>query len=107
MTHSVFDGADVLSGSEMTAFRISPLGGSGGARFAKPRWGVAREGRKKGSASPGSVRVGGAADGRAGPVAMVVGMSPLSLDMAVLLKQNVDPSRPFMVSHGWTKRANG
>jgi hypothetical protein len=37
------------------------------------------------------------ADGRAGPVAMVVGMSPLSLDMAVLLKQNVEPSRPFRV----------
>jgi|SRR5687768_14843087 hypothetical protein len=37
------------------------------------------------------------ADGRAGPVAMVVGMSPLALDMAVLLKQNVEPSRPFRV----------
>jgi hypothetical protein len=37
------------------------------------------------------------ADGRAGPMAMVVGMSPLSLDMAVLLKQNVEPSRPFRV----------
>ena len=37
------------------------------------------------------------ADGRAGPVAMVVGISPLSLDMAVLLKQNVEPSRPFRV----------
>ena len=37
------------------------------------------------------------AEGRAGPVAMVVGMSPLSLDMAVLLKQNVEPSRPFRV----------
>ena len=40
------------------------------------------------------------ADGRAGPVAMVVGMSPLSLDMAVLLKQNVEPSRPFRVFTG-------
>jgi hypothetical protein len=28
---------------------------------------------------------------------MVVGMSPLSLDMAVLLKQNVEPSRPSRV----------
>jgi hypothetical protein len=37
------------------------------------------------------------ADGRAGPVAMVVGMSPLSLDMAVLVKQNIEPSRPFRV----------
>ncbi len=37
------------------------------------------------------------ADGRAGPVAMVVGMSPLALDMAVLLKQNIEPSRPFRV----------
>lgn len=37
------------------------------------------------------------ADGRAGPVAMVVGMSPLALDMAVLLKQNVEPSRSFRV----------
>lgn len=37
------------------------------------------------------------ADGRAGPVAIVVGMSPLSLDMAVLLKQNVETSRPFRV----------
>lgn len=37
------------------------------------------------------------AGGRAGPVAMVVGMSPLSVDMAVLLKQNVEPSRPFRV----------
>ena len=37
------------------------------------------------------------ADGRAGPVAMAVGMSPLSLDMAMLLKQNVEPSRPFRV----------
>ena len=37
------------------------------------------------------------AGGRAGPVAMVVGMSPLSLDMAVLLKQNLEPSRPFRV----------
>ena len=35
------------------------------------------------------------ADGRAGPVAIVVGTSPLSLDMAVLLKQNIEPSRPF------------
>jgi hypothetical protein len=40
------------------------------------------------------------ADGRAGPVAMVVGMSPLSLDMAALLKQNVEPSRPFRVFTG-------
>jgi hypothetical protein len=37
------------------------------------------------------------ADGKAGPVAMVVGMSPLALDMAVLLKQNIEPSRPFRV----------
>ena len=37
------------------------------------------------------------ADGSARPVAIVVGMSPLSLDMAVLLKQNVEPSRPFRV----------
>ena len=37
------------------------------------------------------------ADGWAGPVAMVVGLSPLSLDMAVLLKQNVGPTRPFRV----------
>jgi hypothetical protein len=37
------------------------------------------------------------ADRRAGPVAMVVGLSPLSLDMAVLLKQNVGPTRPFRV----------
>lgn len=36
-------------------------------------------------------------DGKAGPVAMVVGMSPLELDMAVLLKQNIEPSRPFRV----------
>jgi len=40
------------------------------------------------------------ADGRAGPVAMVVGMSPLALDMAVLLKQNIEPSRPFRVFRG-------
>jgi hypothetical protein len=37
------------------------------------------------------------ADGSAGPVAIVVGMSPLSVDMAVLLKQNIEPSRPFRV----------
>jgi hypothetical protein len=37
------------------------------------------------------------ADGRAGPVAIVVGMSPLSVDMAVLLKQNIEPDRPFRV----------
>ena len=30
-------------------------------------------------------------------MAMVVGMSPPSLDMAMLLKQNVEPSRPFKV----------
>jgi hypothetical protein len=40
------------------------------------------------------------ADGRAGPVAIVVGMSPLALDMAVLLKQNIEPSRPFRVFRG-------
>ena len=48
------------------------------------------------SAVAGAVTQFGA-DGKAGPVAMVVGMSPLSLDMAVLLKQNVEPSRPFKV----------
>jgi hypothetical protein len=40
------------------------------------------------------------ADGKAGPVAMVVGMSPLALDMAVLLKLNIEPSRPFRVFRG-------
>ncbi len=47
------------------------------------------------------------ADGRAGPVAMVVGISPLSLDMAVLLKQNVEPSRPSGCSRDCMKRSNG
>jgi hypothetical protein len=46
------------------------------------------------SAVAGALTQSGA-DGRAGPVAIVVGMSPLSLDMAVLLKQNIEPSRPL------------
>jgi len=36
-------------------------------------------------------------DSTAGPVAIVVGTSPLSVDMAVLLKQHVEPTRPLRI----------
>ena len=36
-------------------------------------------------------------DNRAGPVAIVIGPSPLSVDTAVLLKRHVRPTRPLRI----------